>query len=113
MAPRTPVEEQLARIWSELLDIPYERISVGDNFFDLGGHSLLAAQCVARVREDLGAELPLQSLFGNATLGDIADAMVEAELAGAGEDELRDLLAEYDGLSEEELRALLAGGAAE
>ncbi|HKH48908.1 MAG TPA: amino acid adenylation domain-containing protein [Thermoanaerobaculia bacterium] len=110
VAPRTPVEEELARIWSELLGVPYEQVSVGDNFFDLGGHSLLAAQCVARVRESLGAELPLQSLFGKATLGDLADAMVEAELANAGEAELRDLLAEYDGLSEEELRALLAGG---
>jgi amino acid adenylation domain-containing protein len=113
VAPRTPIEEELARIWSELLGIPLERISVNDNFFDLGGHSLMAAQCVARVREGLGAELPLQSLFGSATLGDIADALVESELAGAGEDELRDLLAEYDGLSEEDLRALLAGGASE
>jgi amino acid adenylation domain-containing protein len=110
IAPRTPVEEELARIWSHLLGVPYEQVSIGDNFFDLGGHSLLAAQCVARVRASLGAELPLQSLFGKATLGDIADTLVEAELTNAGEDELRDLLAEYDGLSEEELRALLAGG---
>jgi amino acid adenylation domain-containing protein len=110
VAPRTRVEEALARIWSDLLDLPVERISVTDNFFDLGGHSLLAAQCVARVRDDLGGDLPLQSLFGNATLGDIADALVDAELSSAGDDELRDLLAEYDGLSDEELRALLAGG---
>ncbi|HYU31102.1 MAG TPA: amino acid adenylation domain-containing protein [Thermoanaerobaculia bacterium] len=110
VAPRTPVEEELARIWSDLLGVPYEKLSISDNFFDLGGHSLLAAQCVAQVRESLGAELPLQSLFGNATLGDIADALVEAELASAGEDELRELLAEYDGLSEDELRELLAGG---
>ena len=113
VAPRTPVEEHLARIWSELLSLPYERVGVGDNFFDLGGHSLLAAQCVARVREELGADLPLQSLFGNTTLGDIADAMVEAELANAGEDELRELLAEYDDLSEDELRTLLTGGGVE
>jgi amino acid adenylation domain-containing protein len=108
--PRTPVERELARIWSELLGIPLDKIGTDANFFDLGGHSLLAAQCVAAVQERLGAELPMQSLFGLATLADIADGIVEAELASVGDAELSALLAEYDGLGEEELRALLADG---
>jgi amino acid adenylation domain-containing protein len=108
--PRTPVERELARIWSELLGIPLEQIGTDANFFDLGGHSLLAAQCVATVQERLGAELTMQSLFGLATLADIADGIVEAELASVGDAELGALLAEYDGLDEEELRALLAEG---
>jgi amino acid adenylation domain-containing protein len=108
--PRTPVERELARIWSELLGIPLEQIGTNANFFDLGGHSLLAAQCVATVQERLGAELTMQSLFGLATLADIADGIVEAELASVGDAELGALLAEYDGLGEEELRALLAEG---
>src|SRR4028119_917505 len=57
-----------------------------------------------------GAELAIQSLFGLATLADIADGIVEAELASVGEAELGALLAEYDGLDEEELRAPLAEG---
>ena len=40
VAPRTPVEEVLAGIWSEVLRTT--RIGVNDNFFELGGHSLLA-----------------------------------------------------------------------
>ncbi len=35
VAPRTPVEERLAAIWSEVLDL--SRVSVEDDFFDLGG----------------------------------------------------------------------------
>jgi amino acid adenylation domain-containing protein len=110
--PRTPVEEELARIWSDLLGVPLESVGVNDNFFDLGGHSLLATQCIARVRDSLGAELPLQTLFGVATLGDLADAIVETELAQADNEDLQQMLNELDGgegMDLEDLRALLAG----
>ncbi len=36
VAPRTSVEEHLAQIWSQLLDI--EQVGIHDNFFELGGH---------------------------------------------------------------------------
>jgi amino acid adenylation domain-containing protein/non-ribosomal peptide synthase protein (TIGR01720 family) len=51
-APRSPVEELLAGIWCEVLDI--ERAGSGDSFFHLGGHSLLATRLVSRVREAFG-----------------------------------------------------------
>jgi amino acid adenylation domain-containing protein len=114
--PRTPIEEELARIWSELLGVPLARVGVNDNFFDLGGHSLLATQCVARVRDSLGVELPLQTLFGSATLGDLADVIVETELAQTDSEALQQMLNEMemgDGMDLDELRALLAGDAAD
>jgi acyl carrier protein len=110
--PRTPVEEELARIWSDLLGVPLANVGVNDNFFDLGGHSLLATQCIARVRESLGVELPLQTLFGAATLGDLSDTIVETELSQADTEALSQMLSELDGgdgMDLEELRALLAG----
>ncbi|HEX8149205.1 MAG TPA: amino acid adenylation domain-containing protein [Pyrinomonadaceae bacterium] len=61
VAPRTPLEEVLAGIWSSVIGI--ETVGVNDNFFDLGGHSLLATQLLARVNRALGVELPLRSLF--------------------------------------------------
>ena len=36
---RSPLEEVLVMIWSEILGV--DRIGVNDNFFELGGHSLL------------------------------------------------------------------------
>lgn len=58
---RTPIEEVLTSIWSDVLGI--EQVGIDDDFFTLGGHSLLAAQVVARVREALQAELSVRDLF--------------------------------------------------
>src|SRR5207248_9560136 len=61
VVPRTPIEELLAQIWSELLQVA--RVGVYDNFFALGGHSLLAAMVIARMRAAFQVELPLRVLF--------------------------------------------------
>ena len=58
---RTPGEEILAGIWSQLLNL--KKVGIHDNFFDLGGHSLLIAQLLAKVRESFQVELPLRVLF--------------------------------------------------
>ena len=70
MAPRTVTEEVLAGIWAETLRL--DRVGITDGFFEAGGHSLLATRVVARVRRDLGVELPLRALFEHATLGELA-----------------------------------------
>jgi amino acid adenylation domain-containing protein len=80
VAPRTPVEEIVAGIWSEVLGV--KGVSLHDNFFDLGGHSLLATQAVSRLRRSFGVEIPLRSLFESPT----AEALSEKiELALGGE----------------------------
>ncbi|HYO15514.1 MAG TPA: amino acid adenylation domain-containing protein, partial [Thermoanaerobaculia bacterium] len=65
-APRTPLEERLAAIWSDLLGV--EEIGIEENFFDLGGHSLLAMRVIFRVREELGVELAVRTLFERPTV---------------------------------------------
>jgi amino acid adenylation domain-containing protein len=61
VAPRTPDEEQLVAIWSELLN--RDRIGVADDFFALGGNSLNALQLSTRMRGAFGVELKLATLF--------------------------------------------------
>ncbi|HEY3581495.1 MAG TPA: MupA/Atu3671 family FMN-dependent luciferase-like monooxygenase, partial [Pyrinomonadaceae bacterium] len=60
-APRTPVEEVLAAIIAEVLQVP--RVGRHDDFFALGGHSLLAMQVISRIREAFQVELPVRVLF--------------------------------------------------
>jgi hypothetical protein len=66
VAPRTAVEETVASIWEELLDV--RPIGVRDDFFSLGGHSLLAVRLMARIEASFGQHLPLASLFQGATV---------------------------------------------
>ncbi|MEO0800992.1 MAG: amino acid adenylation domain-containing protein [Cyanobacteria bacterium J06642_2] len=69
-APRTPTEELLASLWSEVLDV--ERVGVRDNFFDLGGHSLLAIRLASRTQTAIGRPLPLLKLFEFPTIAELA-----------------------------------------
>ncbi|SFV64936.1 Malonyl CoA-acyl carrier protein transacylase [hydrothermal vent metagenome] len=71
IAPRDEIEEKLAQIFQEVLNV--ERVGIEDNFFELGGHSLLATQLVSRIRNDLGIELPLKELFGRATIKNLSE----------------------------------------
>jgi acyl carrier protein len=73
VAPRTPMEEILATIWSEVLKV--QKVGINDNFFELGGHSLLATQLVAQIRDRLEIELPLRQLFNSATLAELAQGL--------------------------------------
>ena len=59
--PRTPQEEMLCDLFTEVLSVP--QIGIDDGFFDLGGHSLLAVRLMSRMKEALGVELNIGTLF--------------------------------------------------
>jgi amino acid adenylation domain-containing protein/non-ribosomal peptide synthase protein (TIGR01720 family) len=61
VAPRTPLEQLLARLWQAVLRI--EKIGIYDNFFELGGDSIQAAVFINRLQEELGAVVPVKSIF--------------------------------------------------
>ena len=97
VAPRTPTEEVVARIWAEVLGL--ERVGVEDDFFDLGGHSLLATRVITRVRDAFEVHVSMRALFENST---------PAALAAVVEETLAELI---QGLSDAEAEALLGMGA--
>ncbi|HSL68755.1 MAG TPA: condensation domain-containing protein, partial [Longimicrobiales bacterium] len=73
---RSPIEEMVAGIWSELLHV--SQLRAGDNFFELGGHSLLATQLILRLWTAFDIELPLRLLFESPTVAGQARAIEEA-----------------------------------
>ncbi|HVR95732.1 MAG TPA: amino acid adenylation domain-containing protein, partial [Thermoanaerobaculia bacterium] len=77
--PRTPTEEVLTGVWSEVLGL--DQVEVEASFFELGGHSLLATRVVSRVRGLFGVELGVRSLFESPSVAALA-RRVDAALRG-------------------------------
>ena len=81
VAPADGTEGRLATLWAEVLGL--NRVGAEDNFFaDLGGHSLLATRLVSRIREALGVEMPLRTVFLAPTVRQMA-AELERDQARA------------------------------
>jgi amino acid adenylation domain-containing protein len=75
-APRSELEQRLADIWQEVLNLP--RVGVEDNFFDLGGHSLLLARLHAALPAIAPRQMPLVELFKYPTIRALAAALADA-----------------------------------
>ncbi|NEQ75872.1 MAG: amino acid adenylation domain-containing protein [Okeania sp. SIO2C9] len=73
VAPRTPIENTLALIWQDILNI--KQVSIQDNFFDLGGHSILAVRLMANIEKYFGKNLPLVTLFKAPTIEQLANIL--------------------------------------
>ncbi|MGH3889309.1 MAG: amino acid adenylation domain-containing protein, partial [Pseudonocardiaceae bacterium] len=69
VAPSTPLEHQLAEIWTGVLGVP--QVGMQDNFFELGGDSILSMQVVSRARR-AGFELSSQDIFLHQTIAALA-----------------------------------------
>lgn len=83
VAPRNAVEEELSRIWGEVLGV--KRVGIRDNFFQLGGDSIISIQILARCRE-AGLKLELQQLIQQQTIERLAPLVsgIEEEDEGGG-----------------------------
>jgi amino acid adenylation domain-containing protein len=106
IAPRTPVEQMLAEIWTEVLRT--ERLGVHDNFFDAGGHSLLATQILSRVRHAFQVDISVREFFTEPTIDALAKTIVQNQARQVEQDDLAQMLAELEALSMEDTQQLLA-----
>nr|AGS49787.1 long-chain-fatty-acid--CoA ligase [uncultured bacterium esnapd15] len=72
-APESETEKVLCALYAEILGV--ERVGVDDAFHDLGGSSALAMRLIARIREELGADVPIRQLFSSPTPAGVARAL--------------------------------------
>jgi amino acid adenylation domain-containing protein len=79
--PRTPLEDVVARLFSEILGKP--DLGAHDDFFALGGQSLLAAQVMARLRRVTGVDLSLATIFSAPTVALLAREVKKVLSGGA------------------------------
>ena len=73
--PRTEIEEKIAKIWSEILQL--SEIGIDDNFFDMGGTSIMAVKVVAEIEKTTGKRFPLSVLFEYSTVEKFARLLNE------------------------------------
>lgn len=69
--PGTELEKELATLWCEAMGL--ERVSIRSNFFDLGGNSLMLEQLHVKLREKLGYEEQITTLFQYPTIEQLAE----------------------------------------
>jgi acyl-CoA synthetase (AMP-forming)/AMP-acid ligase II/acyl carrier protein len=70
IAPRTPVEQMLAKLWAEVLEV--DQVGIDDDFFALGGDSLLVSQILARVSDLVHVEIEALRFFEAPTIAEMA-----------------------------------------
>jgi amino acid adenylation domain-containing protein len=75
VAPRSPKEELLARVWGEVLRV--ERVGIHDNFFMLGGDSILAIRVMSKAQH-AGLALSVRQMFVHQTIAGLAGVATDA-----------------------------------
>jgi amino acid adenylation domain-containing protein len=103
-APRTPLEEVIAAVWSDALGC--DALGIHDHFFDRGGHSLVATRAVSKLSETLRAAVPVGLIFEAPTVGRFAAALL-ASPQGPAIERAAALVLAVANLSEEEIQERL------
>jgi acyl carrier protein len=94
------VEEALAEIWAQVLDL--DQVGINDSFFELGGHSLLATKIISQVINTFRVKVSLRSLFQASTVADMAVVIVQNMVEKAEGKDIDRMLTELEALSPEE-----------
>lgn len=68
ITPKSEIEKKLVKIWSDILNIEKEKISINANFFDLGGDSLKIIQLNSILVDLFKIDIPTVELFKYPTI---------------------------------------------
>ena len=98
MAPRTPFEDSLAKIWNEVLGL--DQVGIYDDFMELGGDSLRATQVISRVIDLFQVEVPLKVLLEAPTIADMAVTILQYLAKDADPQDIDRMLAELNANSD-------------
>lgn len=80
VAPRNPVEEQVARIWATAINL--ERVGIDDDFAQLGGDSLLAATLLTQASAIFGVGPETLACNGVSTVRAMAQTIENHQRSG-------------------------------
>lgn len=106
VAPRTPLEEELAEIWAEVLC--QDQVGIHDNFFDLGGDSISAIRVISRILEKFQLALSVHSFFPATTVEQMSSVISQSQGKNLNKEDLEHVLTELESLSDEDAERILA-----
>ncbi|MGR3221026.1 MAG: amino acid adenylation domain-containing protein [Candidatus Anammoxibacter sp.] len=75
--PANELEEKLARIWGEVLDL--KKIGVNSPFYEIGGHSLKATRIISKIFRELDREIGLKDFFEYFTIRKLSNFLATAK----------------------------------
>jgi thioester reductase-like protein len=81
VAARSELEEQIARIWQEVLGT--KNVGVETSFFEVGGDSLTMLQVSAKIAEAYGVRIDLAKVLAEPTVASFARAVKAMKATGA------------------------------
>ncbi|CAF2051818.1 unnamed protein product, partial [Rotaria magnacalcarata] len=94
--PRNDLEAKIIRIWSDVLRITIENISIYDDFFSLGGDSILVVKLSVMITNSLPNTVTVMDIFENRTVAKLASHILHRMDDPAGQsDHILKLHSEY------------------
>jgi len=81
-APENETQRIVAHIVADILNLPRERLSIDDDFFEIGGTSLLAMRVVTRVAATLRTRITMSSFFAGPTVRMLAATTIQSAPEG-------------------------------
>jgi amino acid adenylation domain-containing protein len=81
----TDTERVLGQLWAQVLET--DDVMADDDFFESGGDSLLALKLLSMVRDAMGTDLPLDSVFDGRTVAALSARIDSAQPSGLREPE--------------------------